>query len=82
MATPITKAPQPVRISADHYRIDSFTYTLHAYDLRRNEHGAWECSCQGFHYNRRCKHVRTLMAHLGERERVAPVGLTLHDLFS
>jgi hypothetical protein len=83
MAAPmkaITTAPVPFRVSDSHYRIDSFTHTLHAYDLHNGPHG-WECSCQGFHYNRRCKHVGTLMAHLGQRERRTDAGLKLEDLF-
>jgi hypothetical protein len=67
MAAPTTKAittaPVPFRVSDSHYRIDSFTHTLHAYDLHRTEHG-WECSCPRFFYNRACKHCAALLDFL------------------
>jgi hypothetical protein len=86
MATPTTKAkapaPVPVRISDTHYRVDSFTRTLAAYDLHRNAYGSWECSCEGYAYRHTCKHERTLVAHLGQYKSVATrKGITLESLF-
>lgn len=82
-AKALAPAPTPRRISATEYAIDSFTNTLDGYRMTLGEHG-WACTCQGFHYNRRCKHVARLHVHLsaGQHKSVtAAKGLTLEDLF-
>jgi hypothetical protein len=85
MAAPkaITQAPTPRRISDTHYAIDSFTDTLKGYDLHMGEHG-WTCTCMGYGYNRKCKHIARLHDHLSA-QRNSPArktGLKLEDLFA
>jgi hypothetical protein len=66
MAAPMKAKSQPTtprRMSDGHYKVDSTTNTLVAYDLHRTEHG-WECSCPRFFYNRACKHCAALLDFL------------------
>ena len=72
------------KISNDHWVHDSTSQTLVAYDLRPNELGEWECTCRGYAYNRKCKHLTKLLPLLGVAVVEAPKPkprILLEDLF-
>lgn len=69
---PTTGAPVPIprKVSDTHWRIDSFSRTLLAYDLRLNEYGEWECTCPQYAFTHECKHRLSLHYWLQEQEIV------------
>lgn len=63
----IPVAPTPRLVAPGHYRIDSFSQTLLAYDLHKNEYGAYECNCPQYAFRHDCKHSKSLHYWLQEQ---------------
>ncbi len=63
----------PRLVSTGHYKVDSATGTLLAYNVEDRGYGNWQCDCLAAYYGRACWHVTAVLAACAVEEAAALV---------